>query len=51
MKIKVKVPKVRNPLTVAANLRHAGSHEKTQRTKRQQAARALRTELARMPQA
>ncbi|MBX3607994.1 MAG: hypothetical protein KF788_22165 [Piscinibacter sp.] len=48
MKITLKTLAPRNPLAVAARLRHAGSHRPGQRRLRQEAQRVLRSELDRL---
>lgn len=45
-KIVVKLPKPRNPLTVPALLRRAGSHRPGGRSMRQHAGQTLRRELS-----
>ena len=48
MKIAVKLPRPRNPLTAVARFRRAGSHRPNGRTERQCAAQALRHQLNEM---
>ena len=48
MKIEINMPRPRNPMAMAARLRHAGSHRPDRRTQRQRAASALRRQLNEM---
>lgn len=41
MKIKISLPKPRNPVAQAARKRHAGIHDKSEKTKRREARQAL----------
>jgi len=48
MKIEINLPRPRNPLTVVARFRRAGSHRPNGRTERQRASSALRRHLKEM---
>jgi len=45
MKITIRIRKPRNPLVAAAQFRRAGTHQESERSSRQRAARDLRKEL------
>ncbi|QNM95388.1 hypothetical protein [Chitinimonas koreensis] len=42
MKIKIKLPKPRNPVALAARQRNAGVHDKDEKTRRRDAKQALK---------
>ncbi|WP_187359891.1 hypothetical protein [Chitinolyticbacter meiyuanensis] len=47
MKIKLTLPKPRNPVALAARQRHAGVHDRGHKAKRQQDRQALQRKLQR----